>query len=265
MMAPHDLSHAALVILGHGSTVNSSSSSSTRQLTTAIAALGIFREVRCAFLKESPYVRDALDLVASEDVYVTPNFISEGYFTQTILPRELQLTGPLTLMGNRRVKYCRPVGSHPGMTELVAQRARESAPDIDPANATLVIVGHGTPQHKNSATAVHAQVAAIAGRGIWGQVIGAYLEEPPFISNWQEFVRSSEVVVVPFFIADGMHAHDDLPRLLGMQVSHSPGETVSQTVAGHTVHCTAAVGSDPAIAMMIVDQARRWEEEHGAT
>ena len=30
------------------------------------------------------------------EVYVVPNFISEGYFTQTVIPRELELKGSLT-------------------------------------------------------------------------------------------------------------------------------------------------------------------------
>jgi len=37
------------------------------------------------------------------DVYVVPNFISEGYFTQTVIPRELKLNGELP---NARTDRC---------------------------------------------------------------------------------------------------------------------------------------------------------------
>ena len=50
----------------------------------------------CAFWKEEPSLRDALFLFQLEsirEVYVVPNFISEGYFTQTVEPRELELMG----------------------------------------------------------------------------------------------------------------------------------------------------------------------------
>ena len=56
-------------------------------------------EVECAFWKEEPSLRDALFLFDPEsirEVYVVPNFISEGYFTQTVVPRELELDGRIT-------------------------------------------------------------------------------------------------------------------------------------------------------------------------
>ena len=52
----------------------------------------IFADVACAFWKEEPSLRDALFLFDPEsvrEVYVVPNFISEGYFTQTVIPLEL--------------------------------------------------------------------------------------------------------------------------------------------------------------------------------
>jgi sirohydrochlorin ferrochelatase len=48
------------------------------------------------FWKEEPSLRDVLFLFDPEsirEVYVVPNFISEGYFTQTVVPRELELNG----------------------------------------------------------------------------------------------------------------------------------------------------------------------------
>jgi hypothetical protein len=58
-------------------------------------------------------------------VYVVPNFISSGYFTEQIIPRELGLTGPVTRIGDQDVFYCQPVGLHPAMTEaLLRRRAR---------------------------------------------------------------------------------------------------------------------------------------------
>jgi len=47
-----------------------------------------------------------------DDIYVVPNFISEGYFTRTVIPRELELTGPVTQRDGRTIKYCEPVGNH---------------------------------------------------------------------------------------------------------------------------------------------------------
>ena len=74
-------------------------------------------------------MRDAIFLFDPESirqVYVVPNFISEGYFTQTVVPRELDLNGRITKRSNGQIwKYCEPVGNHAMMTELLLRRARE--------------------------------------------------------------------------------------------------------------------------------------------
>ena len=140
---------AALLIVGHGSTVNPDSSAPSVAHATALRARGIFREVAACFWKEEPSLRDALfffDEPEIREVYVVPNFISEGYFTQTVIPRELELASRLTTRpGGQLWKYCEPVGNHPAVTELLLRRAQEIAPGVPEAQTTLLIVGHGGP------------------------------------------------------------------------------------------------------------------------
>ena len=126
-----------------------------------------FSKVECAFWKEEPSLRDALFLFDPEsirEVYVVPNFISEGYFTQTVVPRELELNGQITKRSNGQVwRYCEPVGNHPLMTELLLKRARDIAPDVDPAETSLLIVAHGTDLNENSAVAAKREAEKIRG------------------------------------------------------------------------------------------------------
>src|SRR5213078_4454419 len=138
----------ALLIVAHGSTVNPDSSAPTLAHTAEIRRRKIFADVGCAFWKEEPSLRDALFFFEPEsvgEVCVVPNFISEGYFTQTVIPRELELNGKTTKRANGQVwNYCEPVGNHPLMTELLVQRARDIAPGIPEAGTSLLIVAHGT-------------------------------------------------------------------------------------------------------------------------
>jgi sirohydrochlorin cobaltochelatase len=93
----------ALLIVAHGSTVNSNSSAPTLAHAAEIRRRRIFADVQCAFWKEEPSLRDARFFFADEtmhEVFVVPNFISEGYFTQTVIPRELELDGPITTRTN---------------------------------------------------------------------------------------------------------------------------------------------------------------------
>jgi len=138
--------NAALLIVGHGSTVNPSSSAPTLRHASSIRARGTFADVACCFWKEEPSLRDALFFFrdpAIHEVYVVPNFISEGYFTRTVIPRELELNGPETTRPNGQIwKYCEPVGSHESMTEHLLARAREIAPGVREEEAALLIVAH---------------------------------------------------------------------------------------------------------------------------
>ena len=127
-----DRANSALLIVAHGSTVNPDSSAPTLAHAAGIRRRKIFADVECAFWKEEPSLRDALFLFDPEsihEVYVVPNFISEGYFTQTVVPRELELNGRVTKRSNGQIwKYCEPVGNHPMMTDLLLTAPVKSRP-----------------------------------------------------------------------------------------------------------------------------------------
>jgi sirohydrochlorin cobaltochelatase len=261
---------AALLIVGHGSTVNPDSSRPTLDQGTAIRERNIFRDIGCCFWKEEPSLRDALfffDEPNIHEVYVVPNFISEGYFTQTVIPRELELKGRLTTRPNGQVwKYCEPVGNHPTMTELLLRRAQEIAPGVPPTETTLLIVGHGTAQNDNSAVAAKREVEKISARGYYASVQNAYLEEAPLISDWARLTNTPNVVVVPFFISDGLHSYQDIPVLLGLEPE--PTAAASQRTVfrrnpyqlrDRALYYAGAIGTDPQVAEIIVEQAKAFD------
>lgn len=261
---------AALLVVGHGSTENPDSSTPYFDHADEIRRRGLFGEVHCCFWKEEPSLREAYYLTDMPELYVVPDFISEGYFTQDVIPRELELTGPTTAVHGKTVHYCAPVGVHPSMTGLLLRRAREVAPGTDPAATTLVIVGHGTGLNQNSAKAIKDQVARVAAAGAgYAAVTDAYMEEPPLIADWHRFAATPNVVVVPFFIADGLHSYQDIPVLLGIE--STPGPAASQRevfrhnphhLQGKTLYYSSAIGTERLIAEVILDQVRDFDRLH---
>src|SRR5213595_2239292 len=217
-------SDAALLIVAHGSTVNPDSSAPTLAHASEIRLREVFADVECAFWKEEPSLRDAIFAFDPEfvrEVYVVPNFISEGYFTQTVIPRELELNGRITKRSSGQIwKYCEPAGSHASMTDLLLRRALEVAPGIDPTETSLLIVAHGTDLNENSAAAAKREAEKIRGLGKYAAVMNVYMEEPPLVSEWRKLTETRNVVVVPFFISDGLHSYEDIPRLIGISRSH---------------------------------------------
>ncbi len=266
----------ALLIVAHGSSVNPDSSAPTVAHAAVIQSRELFAEVECAFWKEEPSLRDAKFLFDPEsirEVYVVPNFISEGYFTQTVVPRELELSGPTTKRSSgQRWNYCEPVGNHPMMTELLLKRAREVAPGAVPAETSLLIVAHGTDLNENSAVAAKREAEKIRALGKYAAVLNVYMEEPPLVGDWRKLTRTPNVVVVPFFISDGLHSYEDIPVLLGIVVAAGvdrdrPGSPPPATARGEIFRCNPykidhrslfyapSIGTDPGFAEIILDQA----------
>src|SRR5881392_4509486 len=216
--------HSALLIVAHGSTVNPDSSAPTLAHAAEIRCRNVFTDVGCAFWKEEPSLRDALflfDPQSVREIYVVPNFISEGYFTQTVIPRELELNGRITKRSNGQIwKYCEPVGNHPLMTDLLLRRAHEIASGIPESETSLLIVAHGTDLNENSAAAAKREAEKIRALGKYAAVLNAYMEEAPLVSDWRKLTKTRNVVVVPFFISDGLHSYEDIPALIRISRSH---------------------------------------------
>ncbi len=260
---------SALIIVGHGSTLNPDSSEPTLARAEDIRRRGVFAEVLCCFWKEEPSLRDVRYMVESAEVYVVPNFISEGYFTQKVIPREMELKGPLTRVGGKIWKYCPPTGSHPMMTDLLLKRAAEVAPNIDPRGASLVIVGHGTSLNDNSAVAAKEQVRRISQRGIYGEVLNAYMEEPPLIADWDRLAKYQHVVVVPFFISDGLHSYQDIPVLMGIEAEPTPAASERNVFRENPFYCrgkvlyyASAIGTEPGFSEVILDQTEVFDQRY---
>ena len=218
-------------------------------------------------------MREVYESVDSRVIYIVPNFISEGYFCQQVLPRELRLDGPVTQRDGRTIHYCDPVGIHPNMTRLLLQRADEVAPGVPRAETSLIIVGHGTNLNDNSTKAIQDQVRLIREGGYgFAEVIDTYMEEAPLVSDWHTLTTAANVVVVPFFIADGLHSFQDIPVLLGME--SEPGKALSQmevfrhnpiAMHGRNLYYSSAIGTEPLMADVILDQVHDFDAKHGIT
>jgi len=264
----------ALLIVGHGSTVNPDSSAPTLAHAAEIRRRNFFVDVACAFWKEEPSLRDALfffDDSAIKEVYVVPNFISEGYFTQTVIPRELELGGRVSKRANGQTwKYCEPVGNDPAMTELLLKRAKEVAPDAPAGSTTLVIAAHGTDLNENSALAAKREAEKIRELDRYAAVLNLYMEEPPLITDWMKLTDKKNVVVVPFFISDGLHSYEDIPVMLGIAKKKSAlnssaaarGEVFRQNpykIGNRSLYYASAIGTEPQLADIIIKQVARFD------
>ena len=280
-MSTDDFSDAALVLVGHGSTLNAESSAPTYQHADELRRRGQFAQVQECFWKLEPGITGVLRGVCAPRVFIVPLFISEGYFTEEVIPRELGLTiqnskfkiqnFPLVQQrGKQTLHYCGPIGTHKSMTEVLLARAREIVEKFPfprapkPKVTVLFIAGHGTGNNENSRKAIERQVEIIRGRNIYAEVHPVFMEEEPRIGDCYAMTSAKHVVVVPFFISDGLHSFEDIPMMLGesdriVRERLKSGKPIWRNPTekhGKLVWYSSSVGSEPSIVEVILERVR---------
>ncbi len=268
-----DFSDAALVVLGHGTTLNDQSAAPVCQHAAELRRRKVFAEVHEAFWKQEPHIKKVLAEIVAPRVFIVPFFISEGYFSTEVIPEELGFSFPDNLKlktNNSELYYCRPVGSHDLMTTVILARAKEVAEQFPfprapkPADTTLLIAGHGTGRNANSRKAIERQAELIHALKAYAEVGAVFMEEEPFIKGCWQNVKTKNIIVVPFFISDGLHTVEDIPVLLGepervVKERHAAGQPTWRNPTerdGKRIWYSSSVGTEPLLAEVILESAR---------
>jgi sirohydrochlorin cobaltochelatase len=272
-----NFSDAALVLVGHGSTLNADSSAPTYQHADELRRRAIFAQVQECFWKLEPGIAAVLRGIFSLRVFVVPLFISEGYFTEQVIPRELglcqngQIDFPrIQTRGSQTLYYCGPIGTHESMTKIILARAQEIGekhpfPRIPkPHETALFIAGHGTGNNENSRKAIERQVELIRGLEKYAEVYSIFMEEDPRIGHCYAMAKAQNLIVVPFFISDGLHSYEDIPVMLGeteraVQARLKSGQSTWRNPTekhGKLVWYTRSIGSEPNLPDVVLDRVK---------
>lgn len=262
---------ATLIILGHGTTLNDGSALPVMQHAAELRQRGGFAAVREAFWKQPPQLKAVLAEIKTPRIFIAPLMISEGYFASEVIPRDLGLDTNFRLQTpDFQLIYCKPVGTHPSMTKVLLARAREVVEKFPfprapkPKDITLFIAGHGTERSVQSRKAIEQQAELIRAQNLYAEVRVVFMDEDPRIKECQIAAPTRNVVVVPFFISDGLHTTEDIPVLLG-----EPERLVKERLAagqptwrnpsekhGKLTWYSQAIGSEPLVAEVILERVR---------
>ena len=272
---PEDFSDAALVIAAHGSTVNEDSAAPARQHAAELRRRKIFACVEPAYWKEEPFIDVVVNSMSARRVFIVPLLISEGYFSEEAIPLKLGIRKEgqadfdrIQTCGSQIRYYCRPIGTHESMTGVLLARAKTIVEQFPfprapkAADTSLFIAGHGTTANDNSRKAIEHQVELIRTKNIYGDVHAVFIEEPPLIADCYKLATKKNIVVVPFFISDGMHTIEDIPVMLGeakrtVQERLQAGQPAWRNPmekSGKRVWYTRAIGTEPHIADVILER-----------
>jgi sirohydrochlorin cobaltochelatase len=274
---PENFSDAALVIAAHGSTVNENSAAPALQHAEELRRRKIFARVEAAFWKQEPFIDQVVNSMTVPRVFIVPLLISEGYFSEQAIPTKLgfrsegeQDFNRSQTRGTQKFYYCRPIGTHESMTEALLSRAKDIVQQFPFPRApkthdtSLFIAGHGTTADENSRKAIERQVELIREKNIFGDVHAIFIEEPPVIADCYKLATKKNIIVVPFFISDGMHTVEDIPAMLGepkriIEERRKTGQPTWRNPTeknGKRVWYTKSIGTEPHIANVILERVQ---------
>ena len=131
-------SDAALAVVGHGTERNPNSAEAVYDHVDALKTRTDFAEIGALFMDEAPYVSEALDHFAADDIAVVPLFVADGFHTRDEIPELLGITDdprsgypvPGEVDG-RQIWYTSAVGTDPLVPEVILERAAEAGADLD--------------------------------------------------------------------------------------------------------------------------------------
>ncbi len=210
----------ALVLVGHGSrrpggvdALNAHAATLRRQ--------GRFTEVHVATLRGGGDEPAAVyGHLRAPRAFVVPVMMCDGQTTRRELPAAFAAAACPPGIGPELI-FCPPVGTHPDLAALIAERAAEAAIAARqrPEAASVLLIGHGSSRLPASAAATRLQARRLRQRRQFAGTAVAFLEQEPRLDAVLATLPGP-VVAVGLFAGAGQHAAEDVTA--AMAASNRP-------------------------------------------
>lgn len=243
----------ALILLGHGSHISPNTAGVVWDAVDNLRHMGIADEITGAFWKEQPHFRTVLSSISATDITLVPLFTAQGYFTQTVIPTEMNLNGQITNQGEKIIRYAQPPVYHLKIQQIVQARVDDAIRQYQlmPSDVGIAIIGHSTRKNASSRQSTEYQAGILQQKGIYGAVITAFLDDDPPIISIYERIDQPTIIAIPLFLAMGSHTTIDVPEAMLL-----PPNCNYAYVNNKQVIYTPAIGDNNDLTDLICDLAR---------
>ncbi|MFO1113076.1 MAG: CbiX/SirB N-terminal domain-containing protein [Rhodospirillales bacterium] len=206
---------AVLIIVTHGSSRCDAVAEVMARHAAALRERRLFADVRTALLHGGPPPQQALAGLQGRPVYVIPVLMCAGRHALETLPKALGLCAGNESAASPPVHLCRPLGLHPALPGLMTARIGEELARRHwlPAQTGVLLAAHGSKMGAASRRAAELQAARLRDQGLFHSVATAFLEEAPLLAGAVR-TMAGPLVIVGMFAAPGMHAGQDVSRML---------------------------------------------------
>ena len=237
-----DTRTVAIVLASHGDRGGDFRNRGLAAHVKALSEGGQFRLVTGGVLNGEPSLEQAFSQAeqsGAEWILVYPMFMSAGYFAAEELPRRVKAANLSVL-----TSILQPFGVDHRTPLLLLEGALRAAKasNVNPSEARLLVVGHGSKHGPANADATRAAAKAIEERSPFARIDTAFIEEEPFVTDTLSQFEGS-TVVAGFFSGDGMHSGKDIPDAI--------------RESGVAATYTGPVGLHPRVPELVVSSAMR--------
>lgn len=247
----------SLLLFAHG-TSDGRGGAVAEGLAAAVRARpggGGFAAVAVGFHLQSPTPAEALAALPPGPVVVVPLLASDGGIMRVTLPRRLA-EADASGMGRHHLHLTGPLGLDPAVPGLAGGVILNALARTGTAvaDATVLVLGHGSSRRPDSRNATRALAGALLARHGFRRTEALFLEEEPIIRSWPAVTGGGPAVAFPFFLSGGNHEERDLPRELAAGGDDAP-------------LLLPALGRHPGLVDLVCARAarKRWETAGRAT
>lgn len=240
------LNDTAVVLISHGSSLPYAEKTFTEIKDKFIKATGLPAEV--GYMKVSnPSIAKAIDILTENQninrIIALPVFLAAGIHTNIDIPTMLGLnpleTDPRcpdgnypdnhylsmadTVDFNGEIKLIEPIGSHESILDIIDKRIEESLNEskLDKnAKTGILLVSHGSRLNYNKKfiSELHSMFDENCN---YPNTYGFMeLVEPTIPTSINKLISENDIerlIVIPVFIAPGVHTTSDIPTILGLK------------------------------------------------
>lgn len=200
-----------------------------------------------------PSIEEAVDTMVADgvdDILGIPYYIAEGRLTMELIPEKMGIGTATTSkreVGGKtvRLSLSPAFGMTRTLTDIACDRIADAGGSMD---SGILVIGHGSRDVSGSNQAI-VQINADRLKEMgYNHVAYGFNEfnEPAITDALEDLVSRGveDVVVVPLFIASGVHLGEEIPDKIGIPHYSSEG-IIERSGKSIKIHYTAPAGDDP--------------------
>jgi sirohydrochlorin ferrochelatase len=216
-----------VILAAHGAGDGSQANRALLELMDALSVRWPHVRFECAFWKGTPSFQEAAWSLRGQGPVVVPIMASDGYYARRRLPEELAKGDP-----SRSFVIAPPIGTLPEFSFILASRVDEALRGMAGRglNPAVLLVGHGTPRVRSSGDVARRLRDELALAFPHTEILTAFLDESPHLSDVAGSLGDRPVVVVPLLMGGGPHVLVDLAHVLTAPQASSGRDIVTETL-----------------------------------